>query len=618
MAKKYLDYDGLAYFWEKVKTKLTGKLNDINYDTTNHKLYKTKEGTNTDIVSVSTLKTDMALTKADVGLGNVTDGAQVNVLEGIQKNGTTVTITNKIANISVPTATSELTNDSGFITSHDIPPGAAASTTTPKMDGTATVGTELAFARGDHIHPTDTSRAPVSHAASTTTYGAGTNTNYGHVKLSDATDGTSAAASGGTAATPKAVKDALDAAKAYADGLDTGVSDVQVDSTSIVSNGIAALTTGDVNDIENSTTNSQLWSGSTLNGGIVNLIGSTLMQVVGQPDGLAGLDSEGKVPNELLYIDTALSSTSTNAVQNKVINTALGLKAPLASPALTGTPTAPTAAVATDSTQIATTAFVHDVVDALDTGVSDVKVGTTSVVSSGVATIPAATSSTLGAVKVTNGNGLIISSGTISMALATASTAGAMSATDKNAIGVLETSATANYVLTATTNGPAWAALPTASASTPGITKLYTSTGSSTDGTMDRNSITTALNAKAPLASPALTGTPTAPTATAGTNTTQIATTAFVTSAIQTAQTGAATFQGTAPTTFAPTNYKTGYYWVVGTAGTYAGEACEPGDMIFAVADYDSAYQAADFNVIQTNLDITSITNAEIDTIMAA
>mgnify|MGYP000937111969 CR=1 FL=1 len=42
----------------------------------------------------------------------------------------------------------------------------------------------------------------------------------------------------------------------------------------------------------------------------------------------------------------------------------------------------------------------------------------------------------------------------------------------------------------------------------------------------------TLFNAKAPLASPALTGTPTAPTATAGTNTTQIATTAFVTGAV--------------------------------------------------------------------------------------
>ncbi|WP_245216443.1 hypothetical protein [Pseudomonas aeruginosa] len=43
-----------------------------------------------------------------------------------------------------------------------------------------------------------------------------------------------------------------------------------------------------------------------------------------------------------------------------------------------------------------------------------------------------------------------------------------------------------------------------------------------------RAAIQALLNAKAPLASPALTGTPTAPTAAAGTNTTQIATTAFV------------------------------------------------------------------------------------------
>lgn len=40
------------------------------------------------------------------------------------------------------------------------------------------------------------------------------------------------------------------------------------------------------------------------------------------------------------------------------LNTALGLKAPLASPALTGTPTAPTASTATNTTQVATTAYV--------------------------------------------------------------------------------------------------------------------------------------------------------------------------------------------------------------------------------------------------------------------
>jgi hypothetical protein len=49
------------------------------------------------------------------------------------------------------------------------------------------------------------------------------------------------------------------------------------------------------------------------------------------------------------------------------------------------------------------------------------------------------------------------------------------------------------------------------------------------------SAIQTQLDAKAPLASPALTGTPTAPTASLGTNTTQIATTAFVTAALQAA-----------------------------------------------------------------------------------
>ncbi|WP_249920662.1 phage tail protein, partial [Salmonella enterica] len=47
------------------------------------------------------------------------------------------------------------------------------------------------------------------------------------------------------------------------------------------------------------------------------------------------------------------------------INNALALKAPLASPALTGTPTAPTAAQSTNNTQIATTAFVKSAVAGL-------------------------------------------------------------------------------------------------------------------------------------------------------------------------------------------------------------------------------------------------------------
>ncbi len=71
-------------------------------------------------------------------------------------NGTITIGTNDVA---IPSKTSDLTNDSGFITTSDIPEGAAASSTTPLMDGTAATGNELAFARGDHRHPSDTNKA---------------------------------------------------------------------------------------------------------------------------------------------------------------------------------------------------------------------------------------------------------------------------------------------------------------------------------------------------------------------------------------------------------------------------------------------------------------------------
>ena len=44
--------------------------------------------------------------------------------------------------------------------------GFLPSTTLPIMDGTASVGTEQTYARGDHVHPTDTSRLGVSDALS--------------------------------------------------------------------------------------------------------------------------------------------------------------------------------------------------------------------------------------------------------------------------------------------------------------------------------------------------------------------------------------------------------------------------------------------------------------------
>lgn len=78
-------------------------------------------------------------------------------------------IEKKADKTTVPTNVSQLVNDSGYITMSQVPEGAVASSTTPKMDGTATVGTESAFARGDHVHPTDTSRLSTTGDASQTT-----------------------------------------------------------------------------------------------------------------------------------------------------------------------------------------------------------------------------------------------------------------------------------------------------------------------------------------------------------------------------------------------------------------------------------------------------------------
>lgn len=70
----------------------------------------------------------------------------------------------------IPTKTSQLTNDSGFITQDQVPPGATASTTTPKADsGSGLIGEETAFARGDHVHPTDTTRLSTNGNASNVT-----------------------------------------------------------------------------------------------------------------------------------------------------------------------------------------------------------------------------------------------------------------------------------------------------------------------------------------------------------------------------------------------------------------------------------------------------------------
>lgn len=74
---------------------------------------------------------------------------------------------------------------------------------------------------------------------------------------------------------------------------------------------------------------------------------------------LDGIEAEAKK----VVVDASLSSSSSNAIQNKAVNEALSAKAPLASPEFTGTPLVPTANAGTNTTQAASTAFVKTAVD---------------------------------------------------------------------------------------------------------------------------------------------------------------------------------------------------------------------------------------------------------------
>ena len=69
-------------------------------------------------------------------------------------------------------------------------------------------------------------------------------------------------------------------------------------------------------------------------------------------------------PNLLNTLDELAAAIADDANYATTMTSALATKAPLASPALTGVPTAPTAAANTDTTQIATTAFAKAEADA--------------------------------------------------------------------------------------------------------------------------------------------------------------------------------------------------------------------------------------------------------------
>jgi len=101
--------------------------------------------------------------------------------------------------------------------------------------------------------------------------------------------------------------------------------------------------------------------------------------------------------------------------------------------------------------------------------------------------------------------------------------------TDISGLGTMSTATAADYSTTTVANGLYYplSSNPAGYLTSAPVTSVAGRTGAITLAVAD-------VSGAAPLASPALTGTPTAPTATGGTNTTQIATTAFVAAAIPT------------------------------------------------------------------------------------
>lgn len=323
---------------------------------------------------------------------------------------------------AVPTKTSQLTNDSGFITSGDIPEGAAASTTVPSMDGTASTGTELAFARGDHRHPSDTSKLSLSGGtmtgslilsgapsttleaatkgyvdsklpvASTTdplmdgSASAGESADYARADHVHPSDTSKLNLSGGTMTGALTLSGAptsnLHAAtKKYVDDLDTAM-DTRVDAleTAVgtggsvdtkISNAINAL------DASISVDSGYAMTGATMENG--KLIGRTQVRLETGNIVLSD-DVDTIVPeDDNIFVDGAtLSLTLARMVHytqttGEELNTAIDMKANVDSPDLKGTPTTPTATAGTNNTQIASTAFVTTAVANAIAGVTGIE-----------------------------------------------------------------------------------------------------------------------------------------------------------------------------------------------------------------------------------------------------
>jgi hypothetical protein len=206
------------------------------------------------------------------------------------------------------------------------------------------------------------------------------------------------------------------------------------------------------------------------------------------------------------------------------VDNALSAKANLVSPTFSGSPVAPTATSTDSSTVIATTAFVKG---SLSAKASKSYVDNSNALKANLAS-PAFMGAPLAPTAASNDSSTTI-------------------ATTAFVKGGLVSKASKTYVdnviaAKASTASPTFTGSPAAptAVSTDSSTILATTAfvKGGLAGKVSKAYVDNVNALMAPLASPELTGTPTAPTATAGTNTTQVATTAFVKAAVDAVITG--------------------------------------------------------------------------------
>lgn len=129
--------DGKIYIWLGIATSATAV--ELFYY---HPVYYFKDG-------AIRLWTNPTASLSSVAWGDVTGKPN---FATVATSGSYNDLSNKP---SIPTKTSDITNDSGFVTSSSVP---VAATTAPLMDGTAAVGSSSKYAKEDHVHPSDSNK----------------------------------------------------------------------------------------------------------------------------------------------------------------------------------------------------------------------------------------------------------------------------------------------------------------------------------------------------------------------------------------------------------------------------------------------------------------------------